>query len=216
MSSFRRRVFAALVFALPCLFAVNIGPSAAAVEAAPATDEAAARALVASLNDVLLNTMKNAKSLGIMGRYEKLAPQIKQRFDFRVMVAIASGSAWTKASEPQRDKLTDAFGKFSIATYADQFDSFDGQSFTITSVKPGPRGTMIVDTDLNQPNDSPVQLAYVLRKNDGGWQIIDVLAENGISQLAVRRSEYRSLLDQKGVPGLIAELDSRTSKLLHQ
>lgn len=216
MSWFRRRVLGALVFAIPCLFAANIGPSAAAVEAAPAADEAAARALVASFNDVLLNTMKNAKSLGVVGRYEKLAPQIRQRFDFRVMIAIASGSAWAKASEPQREKLTDAFGKFSIATYADQFDSFDGQSFTITSVKPGPRGTMIVDTRLNQPDDSPVQLAYVLRKNDGGWQIIDVLAENGISQLAVRRSEYRSVLDQKGVPGLIAELDSKTSKLLHQ
>lgn len=216
MSSFRRRVLGALVFALPCLFALNVGPSTAAVEAAPAADEAAARALVSSFNDVLLNTMKNAKSLGIQGRYEKLAPQIKQRFDFRVMIAIASGTAWAKASEPQREKLTDAFGKFSIATYADQFDSFDGQSFTIASVKPGPRGTMIVDTRLNERNESPVQLAYVLRKNDGGWQIIDVLAENGISQLAVRRSEYRSVLDQKGVPGLIAELDGKTSKLLHQ
>lgn len=212
MPLFRRQVLWATALVVSGLLAAAI--PAFAAQAAPTADETAARAVVAGFNDALLDAMKNAKTLGVTGRYDKLAPQIKRRFDLRVMIAIASGAAWAKASPAERDKLTDAFGKFSIATYAKQFDSFDGQSFNIVSAKPGPRGTMIVDTRLNQPSDSPVELAYVMRKNDSGWQIIDVLVDNGISQLAVRRSEYINVLSQKGVPGLIAELDSKTSKLL--
>lgn len=202
---------AALVVAA---FLAAVVPTFAAAETAPTADEAAARAVVAGFNDALLDAMKNAKTLGVVGRYDKLAPQIKRRFNLRTMIAIATGTAWMKASAAERDKLADAFGKFSIATYAKQFDSFDGQSFQIVSATPGPRGLMIVNTQLNQPGESPVKLAYVMRKGNAGWQIIDVLVDNGISQLAVRRSEYHDVLNRKGVAGLIAELNSKTAKLL--
>jgi ABC-type transporter MlaC component len=41
-----------------------------------------------------------------------------------------------------------------------------------------------------------------------------VLVDNGISELAVRRSEYRSVLKSGGVSGLIQLLDRNTEKLL--
>jgi phospholipid transport system substrate-binding protein len=186
-------------------------PAAAAESAVTKTD---ASAVVESFDDVLLKAMKGGKAMGVKGRYDLLAPVVKKAFDLRVMIAIASGGAWFKASPVEQDKLADAFTRFTIATYASEFDSYDGQSFAITGVTQGPRGTEIVNTRLNQPNDAPVSISYVMRKNPSGAQIVDVLVDNGISQLAVRRSEYSSILAQKGVPGLVAVLDSKTGKLL--
>ena len=48
-------------------------------------------------------------------------------------------------------------------------------------------------------------------KND--WKIVDVLAE-GISELAVRRSEYRNVLKTRGVDGLAAVLDKKADGLV--
>jgi phospholipid transport system substrate-binding protein len=212
MTPSRRRALLAVALAVPA--AIAFGGSAARAVDPPAAAGTAARAIVDGFNAALLDAMKNAKTLGIKGRYDRLAPQVKRLFDLRVMIAIASGTAWGKATPAEQDRLTDAFGRFSIATYAHQFDSFSGQSFETTSVAAGPRGTMIVNTRLLEPNESPVKLAYVTRKNDVGWQIVDVLVDDGISQLAVRRSEYSAILAQKGIPGLMAELDSKTEKLL--
>lgn len=197
-------------------------PAAGAAEPIPATQSAVAtpaaagaRAVVDGFHAALLDAMKNAKKLGIKGRFALLQPELMRRFDLRLMAAIASGAAWPKASAAEQAKLVDAFDKFSVATYAAQFDSFEGQSFETVSVAPGPRGTMMVNTRINQPNDSPVRLSYVTRQNGDGWQIVDVLVDDGISQLAVRRSEYSSVLSQRGIPGLVSELDSKTEKLLN-
>jgi len=198
----------------PAAHAADPIPAAQSANIAPAA-AAAARAVVDGFHAVLLDAMKNAKKLGIKGRYALLQPELARRFDLRLMAAIASGPAWPKASAAERAKLIDAFDKFSVATYAAQFDSFNGQSFEVVSVAPGPRGIMMVNTRINQPNDSPVKLAYVTKQNDSGWQIVDVLIDDGISQLAVRRSEYSSVLGQRGIPGLVSELDSKTEKLLN-
>ena len=44
--------------------------------------------------------------------------------------------------------------------------------------------------------------------------IVDILLDNSISQLAVRRSEYRRLLGKKGVDGLIAALNGMSDELI--
>lgn len=72
----------------------------------------------------------------------------------------------------------------------------------------------MVTTRINRPNDTPVKLAYVTREADTGWQIVDVLVDDGISELAVRRSEYSGVLNRSGMAGLIAEIDSRAKTLI--
>ena len=44
--------------------------------------------------------------------------------------------------------------------------------------------------------------------------ILDVVVEQGISELAVRRSEYRLVLKEKGVEGLIDALNRKADELM--
>ena len=46
------------------------------------------------------------------------------------------------------------------------------------------------------------------------WQIIDVLLDTGISELARKRSEYSQVLRSEGVPGLLRTLNDKTASLL--
>jgi phospholipid transport system substrate-binding protein len=71
-----------------------------------------------------------------------------------------------------------------------------------------------VDTRILRPGESPIPLTYVLKQLDGRWGIVDVLLDTGISELAVRRSEYRSILKKDGLDGLIAVFNAKVDELL--
>ncbi len=183
--------------------------------ASPAKAEAReATAIVETFHTVLLNTMKLAKKLGVKGRYDVLKPAVLAAFDLRTTVRIASGSSWRKASDAEKDRLTKVFEHWTISNYASQFKGYSGEGFKTHSERAGPQKTRLVKTDLERVKDGPVGLTYVLKQKNKKWQIVDILLENSISQLAVRRSEYRLTLKGGGIANLVKMLNTNAKQLL--
>lgn len=172
--------------------------------------------VVTAFHESLLGVMKNAKTLGVRGRFEALAGPIEQTFQLGLMARIAAGSYWRKAPETETEKLVAAFSRLSISTYASRFDGYSGQSFETMSEKPGPQNTTLVKTRIIDPGSDPIDITYVTREIKGQWRIIDVLLAGGISELAVRRSEYRRILKTGGLGGLIATLNAKAGQLLSE
>jgi len=170
--------------------------------------------VVSAFHDSLLGVMKEAKTLGGKGRFERLAPTIKESFHLPLMIQVASSSYWKKADTTQVEKLVEAFTRLSVSTYASQFNGYSGQAFKTTGTEAGPQKTTLIRTQIINPGSDPVDLTYVTRKIKGSWRIIDVLLAGGISELAVRRSEYRRILKSKGIDGLIAALNAKADQLL--
>ena len=187
---------------------VVIAPSAGWAQSSPSD-------IVTAFHESLLGVMKEAKTLGVKGRFEKLASPLKQNFHFRLMTQVAAGSYWRKSGPAQIDRLVDAFTRLSISTYASRFDGYSDQSFETEGEKPGPQKTILVKTRIIDPGSDPVNLTYVTRKIKGEWRIIDVLLDVGISELAVRRSEYRRVLKIGGIEGLIETLNRKADQLLN-
>ena len=200
--------------------------SGATVLAGPLADEGAAAAAASGakaeapearidrFHEALLGVMKQAKDLDVRQRYEVLEPIVKETFSLPLMIRLASGSHWTKGSDAEREKLLDAFERMSVATYADRFDGYSGETFETLGTKPGPQGTTLVDTRLVRTNDEPVSLVYVMREVQGEWRVVDVLLESGISELARYRSDYSKILRDRGIAGLVGELQAKTAKML--
>jgi phospholipid transport system substrate-binding protein len=170
-------------------------------------------AVIESLHQILIETMKDAQRLGVDGRYKQLQPVLERSFDFERMIAIAAGSYWANADEAQRRRLLDAFTKLSITTYAARFNGFSGESFETLGQRQGPRDSALVDTRLNRSDGPPVPITYVMSERDGEWRIVDVLLDKSISELAVRRSEYNQVLRTSGTEGLSETLDEKTAQL---
>jgi phospholipid transport system substrate-binding protein len=183
--------------------------------ASPAQAEiTGATAVVESFHSVLLNTMKSAKKLGIKGRYDALKPAITAAFDLQTTVRVATGGAWRKASSAEKNNLTKAFEHWSISNYASQFKGYSGEGFKTRSERAGPQKTRLVKTDIERVKGGPVGLTYVLKQKEKKWRIVDVLLENSISQLAVRRSEYRGILAGGGIEKLVETLKMNSKQLL--
>lgn len=180
----------------------------------PARAAQAPADVVGVLHDALINVMRDADKLGVRGRYDKIKPTLSKVYDFEAMTRLATGSAWTGAEPAQQAALTEAFSRFSIATYAERFKGFSGERFETLGERPGPRNTVIVDTKLIRPNDPAVALSYVLQDRGGSWCIIDVIVEGSISELAVRRSEYAQILRQGGAEKLVGVLNGKADEML--
>ena len=168
----------------------------------PAFAAGDAKSTVESFDSSLLDVMKNAQKLGYEGRFQKFDPVITKIYDLPLMTRSSVGPQWSSLTPDQQAKVTEAFKKSPIATYASRFDGYGGESFQITGDSPANGGDQIIDTKLVRPNDEPVELNYRLRKTGDEWKIIDVYLSGTISQLAIYRSEFAATLRSGGADAL--------------
>ena len=167
---------------------------------------------VQGLYDALLSTMKNGGTLGGSGRFAKLAPVIRSRFDVASMARLSVGSSWTGLSEAQRREVTESYGRYISAIYADRFDNYNGQKLEVTGERTAPFGLM-VKSRIIKSNGEPVEVDYVMRQNGESWLIADIYLDSAISEVATRRSEFAAILKTQGVDGLIAALNRKADIL---
>jgi phospholipid transport system substrate-binding protein len=183
-----------------------------AAAALPQTPQAGPQDSVRSFYEVLLKTMKDARTLGEGGRYAALAPVVNSVFDVPSMVRLAVGPGWDNFSAAQQQALTAAFGRYVSATYADRFNSYSGEQLQVTGDEPYDSG-VIVETKIVRAGQDPVTINYMMREHQGIWQISDVYLDGTISQLATQRSEFHSILAREGVDGLISALGRKVDLL---
>ena len=162
--------------------------------------------------DTLLTTMKNGPTLGQSGRYARLAPVVDRVFDVPSMTRLAIGPSWSTLSAAQQQQLVEAFRHYVAATYADRFDSYSGQQLQVTGERPY-NADVIVQTKIVKSDGDTTVLDYLMRQNQGSWQISDVYLDGTISQLAIQRSEFYSILRRDGVDGLVMTLNRKVDLL---
>jgi phospholipid transport system substrate-binding protein len=167
---------------------------------------------VQGLYDALLSTMKNGRILGQSGRFTQLDPIIRRSFDIASMARLSVGPTWAGLSEAQRQQMTQSFGRYISAIYADRFDSYDGQKLEVTGEEPVPAGVMI-RSQIIKANGEPVKVDYMMRRSGDSWLISDIYLDGAISEVATRRSEFAAILRNEGFDGLIAALNRKADIL---
>jgi phospholipid transport system substrate-binding protein len=192
------------------LCAVLLMPVADAAYAA-AGDPAAAQ--VQTLTDSLLKSMRAGSAESMTERYRNLEPVIEQTFALPLVTRLAVGPDWANFSPEQQNAVIAAFTRFTVANYAHNFRDFDGQKFEIDGNVLTRGADKIVRSRVIPRNDTPVSLLYRMHEVDGSWKIIDVYS-NGVSELALRRTDFAAALAAGGAPVLIAHLNKASDGLM--
>ena len=182
--------------------------------ASNAADTDPAVSTIRAFCDALLATMKQADQLGVRGRYDKLAPVIRSTFDLPAMTRIAVGPDWTTIPPDQQAALQDHFARMTIATYANRFDGYSGQSFDVDPEILTRNTGRIVRTKLLRPKEEPVTLNYLMRGTGDAWKVVDIYLSGTISELATQRSEFGAILKTGGPAALIESLRQQIDKLM--
>jgi len=161
----------------------------------------------------LLQTMKQGPQLGDAGRYNALAPAIRQSFDLSGMTAKAVGPSWANLSPAEKQQVTDAFTRYTIATYVDHFNRYNGEKLEVAGQRNTPYGT-IVETHIVQSGGDQTAINYLMRQNGNEWQIADIYLQGTISQIANLRSQFSSVVLRGGAQALVETLNRKTASLV--
>lgn len=168
---------------------------------------------VEQLHAGLIAIMKAGKSVSFRQRYDMIAPIVIRTFDLDKILRQAIGPRWASLPIDQQAALGDAFGRFTIASYVANFTNWDGERFEILPGVKVVGSDRMVETRISTASGKVHALDYLMRQVDGGWKVVDVLAEGSISRVAAQRSEMRSVLADGGGAGLLVSLRQKTAAL---
>jgi phospholipid transport system substrate-binding protein len=176
------------------------------------TDPAAQQ--IQSFYGVLEDAMKGGKTLGPEGRYKKLQPAIEAAFDLSGMARLSVGPAWDKMSDADRQDITMAVERNTVANYAGNFDSYSGQKFIVDPNVVDRDGDKLVKSQMTMPGGDPIAFNYRMRKTGDMWKVIDVYLEGTISQVATRRADFSATVAKGGAKALVQSLNSLSDSML--
>lgn len=123
---------------------------------------------------------------------------------------LVLGKSLSQASEAQREKFFNAFGRFIEQSYAQVLTQYQDQKVQIESEK-SVAGKSIVSIRVNvlqNGNAQPIKLDFKWRKNSktGEWQAYDMAAE-GVSMVATKQNEWSGVLRQQGIDALTSQVE---------
>ena len=203
----RGSVTAKLVLLLTAAACLSLAESASAASSDTAVNQ------VQTLSDALLKSMRAGTTISMAERYKQLEPVIEQVFAMPLVTRLAVGPEWASFPPDQQKALIAAYTRFTVANYAHNFHDFDGQKFEIDDNVLSRGDDKVVRTRVIPAHDVPVSLLYRMHQVDGTWRVIDVISD-GVSQLALRRSDFAVAIAAGGAPALIAHLNKSSDVLL--
>ncbi|MER2511801.1 MAG: ABC transporter substrate-binding protein [Nitrosomonas ureae] len=164
---------------------------------------------VAYLQSSLLEVMREGEKLDYDGRFKYLQPVIDQTHDIDLIIKTILGTTyWSQLDNAQQDLIVETFRQLSIATYAGRFVQYEGEQFQIIEQRILPRDQVLVRSQLTKSDGGTVNFDYVLHQAAGDWRIVNILFD-GVSDLAIKRGEYRAILQRDGFQALIEMLKEK-------
>jgi phospholipid transport system substrate-binding protein len=168
---------------------------------------------VQAFYDTLLATMKQGRQLGVRGRYERLKPVIEQSFDMPGMTRLSVGPAWNTMTPAEQQGLVAALTRYTAASYASNFKSFDGERFVVDPAVTLRGSDKVVTTKLIA-GSTTVSFNYRMRQVGASWKVIDIFLAGFVSQVARQRSDYSATVASGGAAALEHKLNALSDNLM--
>jgi phospholipid transport system substrate-binding protein len=169
---------------------------------------------IRQLSDGLLRIMRAGSGTPFPQRFQMLTPEVDHAFDLLAVLQLSVGPSWSTVPPEQQTALLNAFRRYTVANYVNNFDNYNGQRFDVQpDTKSLPNGEQLVKTKIVSGSGESHELDYVMRRTTSGWKAVDVLADGSISRVAVQRSDFRRLVARGGAQALIQSLNQKTSDL---
>ncbi len=202
MSAFiSRRTFAATACAAALLPAIG-GRSVAA------SDDSAS-AFIQDLGNRAFGVLEHKANSSFEEREAAFREIMVAGFDLPMVGRFVLGRHWRAASEQQRKDYSVVFVDFIVRVYASRFDSYGGEQFVAGNVIQDESGDKIVRARIVRPAGAdPIGVDFRVRSTNGSYKVIDVNVE-GISMLHTHRVEFASVVNRKGLDGLLNDLRAR-------
>jgi phospholipid transport system substrate-binding protein len=170
---------------------------------------------VDAFHAALLANMHAGTKTSCADRMQKLGAAIDKDFDIPYLAQRILRRHWDALTDAQRSQFISVFRELVVATYVTNFSEYDGEAFSTAATQNMNGGFKNVQALLKPTSGDTVHFDYVLHQSPEGWRIVNVIAD-GVSDLAVRSTQYEQKFQEKGYDGLVAALREQIAKAKEQ
>jgi phospholipid transport system substrate-binding protein len=143
-------------------------------------------------------------------RQAELQEVLQTAFDIEYIGRLVLGPTYRSLTDTQRRAYDDAFRRWVLSTYSRRIGDYGGEQIEILGAASAGAQDVKVESRVRGASiQEPVRIDWRVRERAEGLKIIDVEIE-GVSMAISQRSEFASVVQQRGVDGLIAMLEERS------
>ncbi len=169
---------------------------------------------VESLGNSAISTLSN-KSLSKEVKQSKIEKLFRENVDIAWIGKFVLGRFWRQASDEQKKSYMKEYETFLVHNYATRFTDYTSGSFKITDAKSDGDDEFTVSMQIKADDggNEPVMVDYKIRSDKGhknNFVVYDIIVE-GVSMITTQRSEFTSVISNKGMDYLISQLASGTA-----
>lgn len=181
------------------------------VQPALAADANGAKQFIDSIAGRVLSVLKTDVSQS--QKIDRLESIFAGKVDIPYVARFVLGQHWRTATPDQQSRYVSAYGPFVIRNYSKRLSKYSGEQYTLKSAR-NDGDTYVVTMAIQSPSaEGDVFVDYRLRAGgSAGYLLTDIVVE-GISLLATQRSEFGSIVSNKGIEHLITQLQESAKKV---
>lgn len=181
------------------------------VQAQMAPQSADATASTHELVDRALMILRDPR-LSLTDKRRELRHVAETRFDFPDMARAAMSPRWSGLSSDQREAYVKGFTAFIEDAYLNKIQDYSGQDIEfIKETSDGPGGAVVYTTVIKR-GDEPIALNFHLRRQNGQWEIYDLVIDD-ISVIGSYRAQFARVLHNQGFNTLMTVLTQKQQEL---
>ncbi len=194
-----------LLMTLPVLALVPAIVTSSPASAAPSPD--AARDLIQTVGSQVLEILQQNVSQD--EKFKQLVDLLDGSIDLDLVARLILARHWRTADEAQKAEYLKLFRAYALDSLASKLHIYNGQEFEITDSRAAGKKDAVVRTLIHSPDRPPLHVDWRIREHeDGGLVAIDVIVES-VSLIVTQRSEFGSVVERRGIDGLLDELRRR-------
>jgi len=175
-----------------------------------------AQQVVTRLETALINAMKQGDAWNYAARRRELAPVVDLVLDIERMGRFIFGSQWNDFSDTDRKAFVQAFRNLSTSTYAARFKRYQDETFEHQAGDAQGDRRARVRSHFTKKSGDVVVFDYLLvRGAEDAWRIVNIIVD-GVSDLALKRTQYSGIFSDLGMSGVIETMASQEQQLQNE
>ena len=133
---------------------------------------------------------------------------VKNSYDLEKMGKIIIGIDWKQMDTKTQKEFINVFKRFISVNYFRRFNKINELDFehqTVTDIEDKFKLARVILTADNEK----FKIDYLLGFKNEKWKIFDVLLDGSISEVATKKSDFKKIIKEEGVSGLVKNLSIR-------
>ena len=133
---------------------------------------------------------------------------VKNSYDLEKMGKIIIGVDWKQMDSNTQKEFINVFKRFISVNYFRRFNKINELNFenqTVTDIENKFKLARVILTADNEK----FKIDYLLGFKNEKWKIFDVLLDGSISEVATKKSDFKKIIKEEGVSGLVKNLSIR-------